>query len=698
MKKILVFILLVSISFVSFAQKKILIDNIHGADFVGDAGGQYSTPINFSNVFPNDELTILTPDSFPITELYEDEIITGLNEKSYGLDIPWFYTPVCMYIYVKCSSDDHFERANGVIINPLGEISGELFQGAAHVENVEAGVWTIELDLDSLLTYDVKIGIGDFLFKNGVANWKFDLNDFDAMVRLTDNCAYALVGNPPLYENYDLTSLSEAFTNGLSFIHTDHNFNSMADKPFIHFYSDEEVNIDVNIEFPGNFTLLSSNPKLSVNKSEEVINSTWEDHKLSTDSNNEIVYEGGLKNKLNFLDFDFFGDQVTIENRIVNYLNDIFIFKYESENLYKFKNAGALSPLSTIEVSDWDYLNTEQVIEIVKRAFFEKGISEGLLNGEMDHLVNDYHWIESLLYRAKINKDEYFGFYHFGKDVYDKLIGYNSDPYPEELNRTMWVMLSFIKERSSESIITLDREVFRNPIKKGLKVNEYGVVDEYYTDSYFKSEEDLFGIDTYEHIWSWMIYNLNFYDNPIASQIANGSSTVGILQGTFTYNYADYSTKGILYPEGDETHPAAYGKVINENGQLVVVGTSYFFKDGNTSGHNFLNTTVTELVDNRILTGIAPASNIITEFDLQAYPNPFNPSTQIEFSLKKGSYVELTIYNFNGQEVAKLANSKLEKGSFRYEFNAKDQASGVYNCILKVDGKVVDTKKMMLLK
>ncbi|MCK4980972.1 MAG: T9SS type A sorting domain-containing protein, partial [Candidatus Delongbacteria bacterium] len=133
-------------------------------------------------------------------------------------------------------------------------------------------------------------------------------------------------------------------------------------------------------------------------------------------------------------------------------------------------------------------------------------------------------------------------------------------------------------------------------------------------------------------------------------------------------------------------------------GQLVVIGTSYFFHYSNIRGHAFLNSVIKELVDNRILTGIESEQSVISNYDLQAYPNPFNPSTIIKFNLINDSFVGLTVYNVQGQEVKKLVNSNLSKGSKSIQFNAQDIASGLYNCILKVDNEIVDTKKMVLLK
>ncbi|MDA3838546.1 MAG: T9SS type A sorting domain-containing protein [Candidatus Delongbacteria bacterium] len=705
MKRILVFVLVVSLFFVLFAQKKILIDNIHGADFIGmvDSTGITSIgiPIDFNTIFPDGELTILQPDSLPFDSVLVQETTSGVNAKTYTVNLPDGYypeNPHCLYVYVECLSEDFLKRARGTVKNPEGEVVGELFQGSSHVENALGDGWQINLYLDSLLTYDVKIGYGKLLFSSSGLEGKYNLNDFDIMIRINDNCGYAIVGNAPLCDDNDLAALSEAFTSGLSFINADHYYDSMTDKPFIHFYSDDEINIDVNIEFPGNYTLLSSNPRLNMSKSDNIMKSTWEGHKLNINSDNEIIYEGGLKNKLNFLGFKFFGEQITVKNKLGSKLDDIFILKYESENLYRFQNISELTPLSEAEILDWKYLDTDQIIEKIKKVFFERGLEEGLYYEEIDHLVNDFHWIESLLYRAKINKDEYFGFYHFGKDVYDKFIGFKSEPYPEELNRTMWVMLSFIKERDDEPIITLDREVYKTNVKNGLKINEYGVTDEYYTNSYFKSENDLFGIEINSYTDQFMINSLHYYDNDVASSIFFGSYSMMATMGIYDYVCDDYVNMGVLYQDGNQINPVSYGHVINENGQLLVIGTSSFFRSDDPNGHSFLNSVVTELVDNRILTGIESASNVITDFDLQAYPNPFNPSTLIEFSLKKDAFVELIIYNSQGQEVKQIVNSSLGKGVFRHEFNAKDQASGLYTCILKVDNDVVDTKKMMLLK
>jgi len=91
------------------------------------------------------------------------------------------------------------------------------------------------------------------------------------------------------------------------------------------------------------------------------------------------------------------------------------------------------------------------------------------------------------------------------------------------------------------------------------------------------------------------------------------------------------------------------------------------------------------------------------EFSLeQNFPNPFNPNTNVKFSIPFESNVKLTVYDISGKEVSKLVNSKMNAGSHTVNFNASEYSSGVYFYRLDVTGKdginYSDTKKMVLVK
>ena len=81
----------------------------------------------------------------------------------------------------------------------------------------------------------------------------------------------------------------------------------------------------------------------------------------------------------------------------------------------------------------------------------------------------------------------------------------------------------------------------------------------------------------------------------------------------------------------------------------------------------------------------------------QNFPNPFNPSTTIQFSLASPSHVTLNIYNILGQKIANLIDQDMGEGIHSVNWNADNLPSGFYIYQLKA-GSVSLIKKMELLK
>lgn len=142
------------------------------------------------------------------------------------------------------------------------------------------------------------------------------------------------------------------------------------------------------------------------------------------------------------------------------------------------------------------------------------------------------------------------------------------------------------------------------------------------------------------------------------------------------------------------------------------VGTCYIYTIQNYPAlHSFYITTVNQ-------TGMESEPSDIVEFlsvhsdelplpvvtQLSGnYPNPFNPTTTISFSIAQTlSFIELEIYNIKGQKVKTLIDEKLTAGNHQVMWNGKDDngkqvASGIYFYKMK-SGNYNETKKMILLK
>lgn len=71
---------------------------------------------------------------------------------------------------------------------------------------------------------------------------------------------------------------------------------------------------------------------------------------------------------------------------------------------------------------------------------------------------------------------------------------------------------------------------------------------------------------------------------------------------------------------------------------------------------------------------------------LSAYPNPFNPSTVISFTLSAQSSVKLVVYDILGRQVAELIDNDLSLGVHKIQFNASNLSSGVYFYSINING------------
>ena len=81
----------------------------------------------------------------------------------------------------------------------------------------------------------------------------------------------------------------------------------------------------------------------------------------------------------------------------------------------------------------------------------------------------------------------------------------------------------------------------------------------------------------------------------------------------------------------------------------------------------------------------------------QNFPNPFNPTTTIKYSIAKSGSVSLKVFDVTGREVAALVNRKLSAGNYETSFNCENLSGGVYFYkIMSEDFS--DTKRMVIIK
>ncbi|MBS1493207.1 MAG: T9SS type A sorting domain-containing protein [Bacteroidetes bacterium] len=130
-----------------------------------------------------------------------------------------------------------------------------------------------------------------------------------------------------------------------------------------------------------------------------------------------------------------------------------------------------------------------------------------------------------------------------------------------------------------------------------------------------------------------------------------------------------------------------------------VVDTLYSIGLASAGGQNGSWNWFEKRVKVYVVSGVEPNSNIVPDkYSLkQNFPNPFNPSTTIVYSIKNSGKVNLKVYDSKGRVVSELVNANQNKGEYKVDFDASSLASGVYYYTLNTK-EFTETKSMVLIK
>lgn len=168
----------------------------------------------------------------------------------------------------------------------------------------------------------------------------------------------------------------------------------------------------------------------------------------------------------------------------------------------------------------------------------------------------------------------------------------------------------------------------------------------------------------------------------------NGSGRNGSKQPSTSFGY-DAFTPGLTWIEQIADLTPYVGKQIKIRFRLAADGgfqrDGWYLDDIRVLAYHSTPTTVQETTTPFI-------------FSLsQNFPNPFNPTTNIHFSLAKSGHVTLKVYDLIGREVANLINEVRTAGNYSVSFTAAGLSSGVYFYRL-TSGSFSSIKKMTVLK
>lgn len=125
-----------------------------------------------------------------------------------------------------------------------------------------------------------------------------------------------------------------------------------------------------------------------------------------------------------------------------------------------------------------------------------------------------------------------------------------------------------------------------------------------------------------------------------------------------------------------------YNKTLISQSWFNKGGIAYTFFPADTTG----STTVED-----------DGSQLADGYQLNVYPNPFNPQTNIRFETLERSYTEITIYDITGREVENILKDVIEPGIYNFRWSASNLPSGIY-FIRTINGSYNKTIKAVLVK
>jgi len=164
------------------------------------------------------------------------------------------------------------------------------------------------------------------------------------------------------------------------------------------------------------------------------------------------------------------------------------------------------------------------------------------------------------------------------------------------------------------------------------------------------------------------------------------------------------------YTEVDSSgmkNPVMYD--IDKDGNADILGSMYSGWPGFPYRHHLL------IWGQDYVTNIGNENEPVIKKDYvlyQNYPNPFNPTTKIRFTVpllsprprnvpergSGGDLIQLKVFDITGRVIQTLVNEQLKPGTYEKTFNGSNLSSGIYFYALSANGKIMDCKKLLLIK
>ena len=285
-----------------------------------------------------------------------------------------------------------------------------------------------------------------------------------------------------------------------------------------------------------------------------------------------------------------------------------------------------------------------------------------------------------------------------------------------DLSLSSPIIVNKIKDRANPAhTMSLQNRLIANALPMPIKINvggeATGVFREDQTWSAWLEYGAMGGISTIlpagsisaadpaeQAVFDSQLKGVNFYN----LRVANGVYDVTLLLSEFDFNSAGLRVLDIFAEDkiltenldvfaraGKRTpYKITYEQVTVSDGIL-----NLYFKG--KAGSTILNGVN---IARAFATGVGVQPALPRQFNLEIFPNPFNPSATVEYSLTSAGHVKLEVFNIAGQHVQTLVDAFQPVGQHTSMLNPSHLSSGLYFLNLNIDGQTRRVKKAIYLR
>ncbi len=662
------------------AGPSILIDEVHGEHRAAQ----------FAALWTDCQVEAITADDFILDQVLAAGVV-AVPETTITITVP--PGSPALYGRFECP-EDTFQYPSIRVRDGGGELVAEEYLGDFHHEDPEPGQYTITYDSWDALVVPFEIGVGPhFLTAETVA-------EYDVVFRSHDNTFMLFGGTLPEYSAREEALLLDRVSQGGGNLLLREPLLEIALKPIIDLTSAAPVTCEVAVTLPGTPTLLE--PPCDTERKVDGTHLTWRGVEVVPGRVTRLAYEGTLQPAHHQLQVDTAGGAVALRSRAAEVLRDLVLVRRASPGAWDLVLAGDLEPGAALDAPGARRLDRAGVVDALRSVIDAGGLRGGLGDLQLVEFQDRYRWAERILDGAE-RDGGWSALYRVGSEVCDRMLPLATTPVAGARHRVLWF---WVEDIPSDGLWSGTWPPTRDPAPRGavaadaspLVVQEYGVVRQRYPRPSGEVQRvlDWFGWSFYDE--AGLEDPTDHYPDPTcpylyvpgghpdAAALLEG---LGWLEGEGTgvvtapmeerllVGDDDSHTSDMVFPPG--SYPAV---VVGRDwgwGRAAALHDYAFLTYWND---DYLRRVLDWLADLPLAApdpGGAPAAVV----SLSASPNPFNPRTEIVFTLTGPGPVTVTVFDAAGRRVATVLHGEVPGGPCRVAWNGRDGderpvAAGVY--------------------